>query len=95
MFYTIKKERPERPSKPRNIYLIMELEEDAIKMEIFQTVGEDADDDLNHDAHSLRINLENDPVLLAVVEALFDDRTSLVFKADMDGDKTRGYVIYD
>ncbi|KMY68349.1 hypothetical protein AAU61_01245 [Desulfocarbo indianensis] len=95
MFYKIEKESQNRPLTPTNIYLIMELEEAAIKMEIFQTVGEGVYDDLNHNAHSLRINLEDDPVLLAAVEALFDDHYRLVFIADMDGDKTKGFVIND
>lgn len=95
MFYKIVKECPDRPLDSTDIFLIIELGETDVFMEFVPSLEIDGYGELNHDAHTLRINLENDPVLLATMEALFGNKDRLVFIADMKGDKTKGLMIQD
>ena len=95
MFYKIVKERPDRPLDSTDIFLIIELGETDVFMEFVSSLEIDGNEDLNYGVHSLRINLEKDPVLLATMEVLFGNKDRLVFIADMKGDETKGFMIHD
>ena len=95
MFYKIEKERPNRLLDSTDMFLIIEVDEKDVFMEFVPALDENNGDGLNYDAHTLRINLENDPVLAVAMNTLFGNKDGLVFIADMKGEKTKGFMIHD